>query len=138
MWDKLASILGWSIFQGVSDIISKFVPDPTKQAEIAAQLAVLESNARTKALELEAQDRNSARQREMTVRDHTPAVLAYLITLGFFSILTWMLTHDMPQTGHDALLVMLGSLGTAWAAVVGYYYGSSSGSERKTELLGKK
>lgn len=82
-------------------------------------------------------DRASARDRQARTGDWTPSVLAAAITVGFFSVL-WELMHGaIPETGRDALLVMLGSLGTAWASVVAYYYGSSTGSARKTALLEK-
>jgi hypothetical protein len=38
-------------------------------------------------------------------------------------------------TSSEPLLVMLGSLGTAWIACVNYWFGSTSGSKTKTELL---
>ena len=63
-----------------------------------------------------------------------PAFLALLITAGFFSILGLMWMHP-EATISDPLLIMLGSLGTAWTAVVTFYFGSSSGSQAKDYML---
>jgi hypothetical protein len=82
-------------------------------------------------------DRASAREREVKTGDQTPALLAVGVTGGFFGVLGYMLMYGTPENGGDALLVMLGSLGTAWAAVVSYYFGSSAGSKLKTELMSK-
>ena len=80
-------------------------------------------------------DRDSARQMQRDTKDWVPKVLAVVITLGFFGILIWMLLNGMPQTGTEALLMMLGALGTAWTGVVNFYYGSSAGSKAKTDAL---
>jgi hypothetical protein len=84
------------------------------------------------------EDRKSAREREVQVRDNTPKILAYLVTVGFFGVLAYMIIHGLPPTGSEPLLIMLGSLGSAWVGVISYYFGSSSGSQMKTELLNRK
>lgn len=73
---------------------------------------------------------------DLHVRDRrTPAVLTILTTAGFFAILAWLISHGLPETGRDAVLVMLGTLGTAWTSCVAYYVGSSAGSAQKTAAM---
>ena len=85
----------------------------------------------------ELDDLANARGREIALRDKTPAVLAYGVTIGFFGILAYMIARGVPE-GSEALYIMLGALGAAWSNVVGYYYGSSSGSALKTHVMANK
>ena len=78
-------------------------------------------------------DRASARNMQVAIKSWIPGALALGITIGFFGILLYMMTGNV--TPSNELLVMLGSLGTAWTGVVGYYFGSSSSSQHKDELL---
>ncbi len=80
-------------------------------------------------------DRASARAREQTVRDSTPKILAYMITVGFFGLLLLISFRPLPDKSTSIIDIMTGALGASWVSVCGFYYGSSSGSERKTELL---
>lgn len=81
-----------------------------------------------------ASDRASARDLAK-VDFTTPRWLAFLISAGFFVVLGYLITQGFPDSGKEPLLIMLGSLGTAWTGVVSFYYGSTAGSARKTEAL---
>jgi len=100
-----------------------------KQAELQLQTHLADNNIQLS--QLEVSDVESARAREIAIKDSTPRNLAYLLTIGFFGVLTFLLVGNIPASGHDVLLILVGSLGTAWAGMVHYYYGSSPGSKLK-------
>jgi hypothetical protein len=98
--------------------------------------------ARCKELDIDlerihAGDRDSARGMQKETRSKIPGTLAILVTLGFFGVLGYLLVAGKPAQGGDALLVMLGALGTAWGAIVQFYFGSSVGSQNKDAALAK-
>lgn len=85
--------------------------------------------------QIDASDRNSARQREIALKDSTPTVLAGVVCLGFFGTLIGLLLYGLPPRGQDAVLILLGALSAAFTAIVNYYYGSSSGSKAKEQII---
>jgi hypothetical protein len=86
---------------------------------------------------IEADDRANARAMGTTNRDWVPKVLAMAVTVGFFGILMLMAFQPLPGPNKDLVNVIVGALGTAWISIIGYYFGTSAGSMRKTELLAK-
>jgi membrane protein YqaA with SNARE-associated domain len=88
-----------------------------------------------KLAELANNNTKDARAMQVSTRSRVPAILAVLITVGFFGILIGMMAGLLKSSENQALLIMLGALGAAWGAVVNYYFGSSADSGRKTELL---
>lgn len=107
-----------------------------KQAELQFQQAMTQAGfQQVKDLEsIAEQDRDSARKREMTVQDWTPRVLAYLIVGGFMAMAYAVLFR---KTAVDSALAgtVIGYLSAKAEQVASYYFGSSQGSDRKTELL---
>ena len=121
---------------GVDNIVKDTGEAINKKAELKEALAVEQVQANAQIDIATLKDKDSARQREVGVKDKTPAILAFFITSGFFGILAFMLKYDIPATNKTELDLILGSLGTAWIAVVSYYFGSSVGSRAKDDTIG--
>ena len=51
-------------------------------------------------------------------------LLAVFIACGIFAIIFWMLMFGMPEKGTEALLVLLGTVGTAFNSIISFYYGN--------------
>jgi hypothetical protein len=112
-------------------------------AEQIAQVKIAEIELQKQANELglnfeklAVDDRKSAREMQATTRSIVPPVLAAIVTFGFFGIMVMMLLGKV-DSNNPAILMMLGSLGTAWTGIIAYYFGSSAGSQAKTDLLSK-
>ena len=124
----------------VEDLISsnKLTSDQIAQIKIAE--IELQRQAQELGLNFEklaVDDRKSAREMQAVTRSWVPPLLAGCVTLGFFAILGGMMFGKMSVADNTALTMMLGSLGTAWTGIIAYYFGSSAGSQAKTDLLSK-
>lgn len=82
-----------------------------------------------------ADDRANARAREIALVDWMPKALALLVVGGFFGVIALMIYNELPMAGRDSLLVLVGSLGAAFGAIVQYYFGSSAGSYDKSKTI---
>lgn len=86
---------------------------------------------------LAAGDRKDARAMQVAQRSPVPAILSIAVTLGYFGVLIGMMTKWLSVSDSQALLIMLGSLGTAWGMVMAFWFGTTRASEVKTEMLAK-
>lgn len=84
--------------------------------------------------ELEFKDRDSARIREATVKDHTNQILAYVIVLSFVSMVAATLS-GYARVESVLAGTLIGYLSAKAEQVLAYYFGSSKGSAEKTALL---
>jgi hypothetical protein len=102
-----------------------------KSAEIAMAARAQELGLDFEKLAVD--DRKSARDMQTATQSWIPGTMAIFVTIGFFGILIGLMTDHFKTS--DALMLMLGSLGTAWTGIIAFYFGSSAGSQKKDELL---
>ena len=112
----------------------------TAEQVASIQIAELELKKQAQSMNLDfakliAEDKQSARDMQIATKSWIPALLAVFVTIGFFGILLGLMTEHFKTS--DALMLMLGSLATAWTGVMAFYFGSSASSQAKTELLAK-
>lgn len=80
-------------------------------------------------------DRKDARDMNKVTRSPVPAILSIAITIGYFAILIGMMLDYLNVKDSQALLLMLGSLGTAWGMVMAFWFGTTNSSSDKNKLL---
>ena len=102
-----------------------------KQAEIELQRQAQELGLNFE--QLAVQDRASARDLQKETKSIIPPLLSVLVTLGFFGILGGLMSGKIMTS--DALMLMLGSLGTAWTGIIAFYFGSSASSQAKDNMI---
>lgn len=126
------------------DKVQDMISSNKLNADQVAQLKLAEIELQRQAQELglnfeklAVDDRKSAREMQATTRSMMPPILAAAVTVGFFGIMILMFFNQI-DSNNPAILMMLGSLGTAWTGIIAYYFGSSAGSQAKTEMMAKK
>jgi membrane-bound ClpP family serine protease len=122
----------------VQNIIQSGKMDSAQVAALQQAELELKKQAQQMGLDfakLSNEDRGSARNMQTSVKSFIPPLLSILVTIGFFAILTGLMMQKFQSS--EALMIMLGSLGTAWTGIIAFYFGSSAGSQAKDELLYK-
>ena len=136
----LAYELVSKVIGGTSDDAKKMIDEGKLSNDQITQIKLAEDQIKARQQELgldferlAVDDRNGARKMQSETKSKVPPVLAILVTAGFFGILIGLMTSTIAQS--NELLVMLGSLGTAWISIVNFYFGSSNGSQAKDQLI---
>lgn len=133
--------LGDKTTDAIKQAISGATPEQMlalKEADqsFALQMQALGFKQVTDLEALAAGDRKDARAMQTATRSPVPAALSIVVTLGYFGILVGLLTGKLSVVDDSqALLLMLGSLSTGWGVVMAFWFGTTSDSGRKTELL---
>jgi hypothetical protein len=122
--------------------------DPTVAAQLRVQLAQLAAQqeqaarqADLDALKAQIGDVQNARAQTVALAQAKSAVawappIVSIVVLATFGLVMWAaLTRALPAGSETILNMLLGTLAAMATSVVGYWVGSSAGSERKTDLL---
>lgn len=92
------------------------------EQQFVVQMRQLEVNVQ----ELEVKNLDSARNREIQLKDNTNKYLAYIITFLYAVMQIWLLTGNiLPQEMREIVMRALGSMDAILVMVFGYYFGSS-------------
>lgn len=122
----------------MSEYISKATPEQLVQLKtIDSNLEIRLEELGVKREELIYDDKKNAR---VTHKDsNMPAMLAFILTIGFFGLLVALLfVEHIPKENMAILNIMLGSLGTCWLSAMQYFFGTSKSSSDKNKMLSLK
>ena len=139
------SVLGTKLFgegtASTEDDIATAVA--SADPEVLVKLKQAEAEFKTKMEELEVErdtlflgDRDSARKREMAVKDRAPVILAVVAIasfLGYALLITLVPIAATVPT--EVVYMILGALSGYSANAFAYYHGSSRGSKDKTDAM---
>jgi hypothetical protein len=98
--------------------------DPTKLSEFRAGILSHELDV----IRAENDDRANARAMHTAARDWVTPTLAFTVTGLFGSAVFFVMAFGLPTEGRDYVAATLGSLGSAWLAVISFYFGTSMGA----------
>lgn len=139
--NAIGALFGGSI-EKPEELASKISADPdaeiklkTIEANMEIQLHQIIANQAISQTQSIVQDKINARNMQIETKSKTPNILAFLVTLGFFSLLGFLCEGNIPQENVSVLNIMLGSLGGSFITIIAFYFGSSSSSEAKTKML---
>lgn len=139
--EAVGKAFGWeeATLEKVSDALShgQLSGEQVAQLKLAEiELIKQERELGFKFAELENRDRDSARQREMVVKDNTNKVLAYTVVGAFVALVAGTL---LGWAKVDSALAgtLVGYLSAKAEQVLAYYFGSTRTSAEKTAMIAR-
>jgi hypothetical protein len=105
------------------------------EQDFQVQMAALGFKSADDMAATDAADRASARNREIQVRDRTPEIVLYMLLALLSGVLVALFILPIPTDNKAVVFTLVGALVGLVTAGGNYFYGTSRGSERKTELL---
>jgi hypothetical protein len=138
---ELGNVLGVSeaTQDKIADVIRTGQLTPEQISEIKKlelQYRENEKERGFKYAELEYQDTKSAREMQMANKSLTPSILTWIVVTLTLACEGMLLFNQVPP-GADPIIIgrVLGTMDSALIMVLGFWFGSSHGSDRKTEML---
>ena len=119
-----------AVVSGNADVLEKI-------KQIDAQLQVRMRELDIDLARLEVDDRKSAREREAATSDPTTRILAYMFVIIYFLVIWAVWKFPIDPNVNDLLMILIGILTGALTQILNYYFGSSSGSAQKSNVLAK-
>jgi hypothetical protein len=106
-----------------------------KIKEIESQMVVDLKKLDVDVLKIRTADTDSARNMAIQTKDWTPRILAGLIVGLYIGVQIAVFNVVIDPSMRDFVMRSMGTLDAALGLVLGYYFGSSTGSAQKTEQL---
>lgn len=97
-----------------------------------------EKNRTIETLEaMAASDRDSARKREISVKDNVPRNLSYALTIGFFGALVFVIWVGYPPESRESVMQLINTLNVVWIGCMAYYFGTTANSGKKDDVISR-
>lgn len=123
------------VFDGVGKIIDEF----HVSAEEKVQMKIAVAEQKLKAVEIMVSDVQNARAMQIQTKSLWPGLISAVIVVGFFGGSTYVIINgtpkDLDELGKQIINMNSVALISGLSAVIGYWLGSSAGSESKNQML---
>lgn len=128
--------------QSISDAITSAMASPEQAAKLkqidddfSVQMRQLGFQEIEDLAKIDADDRADARAMQVQTKSRTPTMLAWAAVLTLLACIYMLGFRTLPSTGHDVLMMLLGTVAATYKDVYGYFFGSSAGSDAKTAII---